>query len=244
MNFENIVKKLSRSLAIIFIFVMADSLYLSAKGFNWVDGRLILVNSAEASPINDANGQNDTTPSLFDMNPQYVLGDKNAPVTIYEFSSLGCSHCASFHLNTLPKLKKDYIDTGKVKLIFADFPIDAKSMKGAMLARCMPEDKYFDFLNLMFKKQLSWSLSFKTEKIFISYAELEGLDAAKAKACMENDDVAKEIMAIRQDGMEKLKIQGTPVFLIRGSQGEEMIHGAPDYESLQQIINKYLDVNK
>lgn len=240
MNFENIIKRLSQFLAIAFIFFMADGFYLSAKGFNWVDGNLVLVKPAEASQPLSATA----TPSLFEMSSPFVLGDKNAPVTIYEFSSLGCSHCADFHLNMLPKLQKEYIDTGKVKLIFADFPIDSKSMKGAMLARCMPEDKYFDFLSLMFKKQLSWSLSFKTEKILTSYAELEGLDAAKAKACMEDDEMAKEIMSIRQDGMEKLKIQGTPSFLVRSALGEEIIHGVPSYEELQQVLNKYLGVNK
>lgn len=244
MSFENIVKRLSQFLAVAFIFFMADGFYLSAKGFNWVDGNLVLVKPAEASQPISVGADNGATPSLFDMTSPFVLGNKNAPVTIYEFSSLGCSHCADFHLNTLPKLEKEYINTGKVKLIFADFPIDSKSMKAAMLARCMPEDKYFDFLSLLFKKQLSWSLSFKTEKILTSYAELEGVDAAKAKACMEDDEMAKEIMSVRQDGMEKLKIQGTPSFLVRSALGEEMIHGVPNYQDLQQILNKYLAVNK
>ena len=244
MNFETIIKRISQVLAAAFVFIMADGFYLSVKGFDWVNGNLVLVRQAEASQRTSNVIQNQTTPSLFNMTAQYVLGDKNAPVTIYEFSSLGCSHCADFHLNTLPKFKQEYIDTGKVKLIFADFPIDAKSMKAAMLARCMPEDKYFDFLSLIFKKQLSWGLSFKTEKIFTSYAELEGIDKAKAKSCMEDDDMAKEIMSIRQDGMEKLNIQGTPAFLIRSKLGEEVIHGAPNYQHLQEVVNKYLGVNK
>ena len=139
---------------------------------------------------------------------------------------------------------RDSIDSGKVKLVFADFPIDAKSMKGAMLARCMPADKYFDFLSLLFKKQLTWGLSFKTEKLLTSYAELEGLSAEKAKACMEDDDAAKEIMSVRQDAMEKLQIQGTPSFLIRSDLGEEVLPGVPDYEKLKEVLNKYLGVNK
>lgn len=216
MTFENIIKRVSQVLAAAFMFLMADGFYLSQKGFNWVDGSLVLVKPAEAS----------------------------VPATIYEFSSLGCSHCADFHLNMLPELKKDYIDSGKVKLVFADFPIDAKSMKGAMLARCMPADKYFDFLSLLFKKQLTWGLSFKTEKLLTSYAELEGLSAEKAKACMEDDDAAKEIMSVRQDAMEKLQIQGTPSFLIRSDLGEEVLPGVPDYEKLKEVLNKYLGVNK
>ena len=233
MTFENIIKRVSQVLAAAFMFLMADGFYLSQKGFNWVDGSLVLVKPAEASVPAAAGG---VVPSRFEMNAAHVLGSADAPVTIYEFSSLGCSHCADFHLNMLPELKKDYIDSGKVKLVFADFPIDAKSMKGAMLARCMPADRYFDFLSLLFKKQLTWGLSFKTEKLLTSYAELEGLSAEKAKACMEDDDAAKEIMSVRQDAMEKLQIQGTPSFLIRSDLGEEVLPGVPDYEKLKEVM--------
>ena len=241
MTFENIIKKISQMLAITFMFVMADGYYLFQKGFDWVDGNLVLVRSAQAAvPVVDGS----VVPSRFEMDEVRVLGNPAAPVTIYEFSSLGCSHCADFHLNMLPQLKKDYIDTGKVKLVFADFPIDGRSMKAAMLARCMPADKYFDFLSVLFKKQLTWGLSFKAEKLLASYAELEGLSKEQANLCMADDDTAKEIMAVRQDALEKLRIQGTPSFLVRGADGEEILPGMPDYETLQEVLNKYLDLNK
>ncbi len=241
MTFENIIKKISQMLAITFMFVVADGYYLFQKGFDWVDGNLVLVGSAQAAvPVVDGS----VIPSRFEMDEVRVLGNPAAPVTIYEFSSLGCSHCADFHLNMLPQLKKDYIDTGKVKLVFADFPIDGRSMKAAMLARCMPADKYFDFLSVLFKKQLTWGLSFKAEKLLASYAELEGLSREEANRCMADDDTAKEIMAVRQDALEKLRIQGTPSFLVRGPEGEEILPGMPDYETLQEVLNKYLDLNK
>ena len=240
MTFENIIKKISQMLAITFMFVMADGYYLFQKGFDWVDGNLVLVRSAQAAVPVDGS----VVPSRFEMDEVRVLGNPTAPVTIYEFSSLGCSHCADFHLNMLPQLKKDYIDTGKVKLVFADFPIDGRSMKAAMLARCMPADKYFDFLSVLFKKQLTWGLSFKAEKLLASYAELEGLSKEQANLCMADDDTAKEIMAVRQDALEKLRIQGTPSFLVRGPDGEEILPGMPDYETLQEVLNKYLDLNK
>ncbi len=241
MTFENIIKKISQMLAITFMFVMADGYYLFQKGFDWVDGNLVLVRSAQAAvPVVDGS----VVPSRFEMDEVRVLGNPAAPVPIYEFSSLGCSHCADFHLNMLPQLKKDYIDTGKVKLVFADFPIDGRSMKAAMLARCMPADKYFDFLSVLFKKQLTWGLSFKAEKLLASYAELEGLSKEQANLCMADDDTAKEIMAVRQDALEKLRIQGTPSFLVRGPDGEEILPGMPDYETLQEVLNKYLDLNK
>lgn len=242
MTFENVIKKISQVLAVAFMFFMADGFYLSVKGFSWVDGQLVLVAPAEAAVSETTVDGGERSP--FTMEPSFVLGSAEAPVTIYEFSSLGCSHCAEFHESILPELKKNYIDTGKAKLVFADFPIDEKSMKAAMLARCMPADKYFDFLGLLFKKQLNWGLSFKTEKLLAGYAATEGLSEEKAKACMKDDAVAANIMAIRQDGMEKLGIQGTPSFLVRGAEGEELLPGLPDYETFAAVIDKYAGVNK
>ena len=242
MTFENIVKRISQILSAFLIFLMADGFYLSQKGFDWVNGQLVLVKTANAAvPV---VSDNNVTPARFDMTPTHILGNPDAPVTIYEFSSLGCSHCADFHLNILPKLKKEFIDTGKVNLVFADFPIDGRSMQAAMLARCMPAEKYFDFLSLLFKKQMNWGLSFKSEKLLIGYAKTEGLSAEQAKACMSDDKVAADIMAIRQDGMEKLQIRGTPSFLIRSAEGEELLPGVPNYDEFEKTINKYLSVNK
>ena len=240
MTFEKIIKIISRTLAFIFVFAMADSFYLSQKGFAWINGELVLVKEANAQvmPV-----KNNVVPAQFVIEEKHVLGDKNAPVTIYEFSSFGCSHCADFHLNYLPKLQKEYIDKGQLKLVFVDFPIDKKSMKAAMLSQCMPEDKYFELLNVLFKKQMSWGLSFKTEKILASYAELLGVDNKKANQCMNNDDVAREIISLQQKAAEQLQIRGTPAFLIRAGKQSEMIYGLQEYEGFQQILNKYLNFN-
>lgn len=249
MTFEKIIGRISRILAVLVIFLIAANFYLSFKGFTWLDGELVLIRPAQAEEPSNANALakryegltvEAVTPSKFEVENVHILGDKNAPVTIYEMSSLGCSHCADFHLNILPQLKKDYIDQGKVKVIFADFPIDQKSMKAAMLARCMPEDKYFDFISLLFKKQMSWGLSFKTEKLLTGYAEMEGMSPEEAKNCMSNDKIASELMDIRQQAIEKLHINGTPSFLVRNAEREEVIPGAPSYDKLKSIINSYL----
>ncbi len=235
--FEKFIKIISRTLATVIMFLLADSFYLSQKGFVWSDGNIVLLKSAQAAeadqkPLDTAN---------FNMKPHHVLGKSDAPVTIYEFSSLGCTHCADFHLDTLPKLQEEFIDIGKVKLIFADFPIDKRSMQAAMLARCMPENKYFDFLAILFKKQMSWGLSFKAEKLLSGYAEVEGITPEEAKVCMDNKDVANDIIYVRQQAMEKLGIRATPSFLIRSADGDEIISGAPDYNDLKEIINKKLE---
>lgn len=237
--FEKVIKIISRTFAAIVVFLLVDGFYLSQKGFVIENGKIFLANEAQAADKQQTEVKSvDTT--AFQMELPFVLGDKNAPITIYEFSSLGCTHCADFHLDTLPKIKKDFIETGKVKVVFADFPIDSKSMKAAMLARCMPKDKYFDFLSVLFKKQLNWGLSFKTEKILASYAEVEGMPVEDANACMNNNAIASEIMYVRQQAMEKLGVMATPTFLVRSAKGEELIAGAPSYEALSNLINGFL----
>ena len=237
--FEKGIGLFSKVITIILVFVMADVFYLTQKGFVWQNGTFVLVKEAQAKVEEKQSKEIDT--SSFSMDPLYVLGEKDAPITIYEFSSLGCTHCADFHLDILPKLKKDFIDAGKVRLIFADFPIDKKSLQAAMLAHCFSEDKYFDFLSFLFKKQITWGLSFKAEKLFVDYAGLNGLSKDKAVECMKDDKLAAEIMYIRQQAMEKLNIQATPSFLIRTVNGDELITGVPNYGDLVKNLNKKLN---
>lgn len=234
--FEKSIKLVSHVLTVLVMFFLTDSFYLTQKGFVLNDGKIELLRSAQAA---ESSLQNIDTRS-FKIDAQYVLGKPNAPITIYEFSSLGCTHCADFHLGILPKLKQDYIESGKVKLVFADFPIDKKSMQAAMLAHCMAQDKYFDFLGLLFKKQLTWGLSFKTEKLLAGYAGGFGLDSETAQKCMKDDKMAAEIMYVRQQAMERLNIKATPSFLVRSSGGDELITGVPSYSEFREVLNKKL----
>ncbi|MBR1647968.1 MAG: DsbA family protein [Alphaproteobacteria bacterium] len=234
--FEKGIKIISRILTVAFMFLIADGFYLSRKGFVFENGQISLVKPAAAQTAPapaDIKGFNIDTP--------YILGNPDAEISIFEFSSLGCAHCADFHLSVLPKLRKDFIDTGKVKLIFADFPIDKKSMQAAMLARCMSEDKYFDFLSTLFKKQLSWSLSFKSEKLLAGYAEMEGLSQEKIQKCLNDDNTAAEIMYIRQQAMEKLDVKATPSFLIKKGDEGEMLTGVPSYDTLKEVLERKIN---
>ena len=174
----------------------------------------------------------------------HVLGKANAPIAIYEFSSFGCYHCAEFHLDVLPKIKKEYIDNGIIKLVFVPFPLEAKSMQATMVSECIKSDKYFDFVNLMFKKQREWGLSRKSEEVFAKYAVLHGLSEDKAKACMDDDDLAREIIAKRQLGMDNFNIQGTPSFLVAYKNEREVRYGAPSFEDIKQIVETHLDNKK
>ena len=88
---------------------------------------------------------------------ELVLGNPNAPVTVIEYASLSCHHCAEFHAGTLPKLKERYIDTGKVKLVFRDFPLEQNALRAAMIARCAGPERRERFVDVFFKQQDGWS---------------------------------------------------------------------------------------
>lgn len=238
MKFERIIKKLSSFVAAVVIFFMAGGVYLSSKGFQMMeDGSIVLVRPVAA--------QEDLTdlpdiPDNFVLPDEHSLGDKSAPVTLYEYSSFGCSHCADFHLHTLPKLKEQFVEQGKLRIVFVPFPIDKESMDAALLAECVEEDKYFPFVEVLFKKQREWGLSRKPDKVLKQYAALSGLPKEKAEACLKNDDNAREILSNRQNGISQLGIQGTPSFVISSQGKSEMLPGIHSYESFAALIEAKL----
>ena len=127
-----------------------------------------------------------------------VLGSSNAKIRVDEYVSLACSHCAEFYNNILPQLEKNYVDTGKVKFILHDFPLDGTSLKAAVVARCMPTDEFFPYVRLLYKNQSTWAYGNLTpEQTLIQYAQLGGLSSEKAKACLGDTKLQDDIIAER-----------------------------------------------
>ena len=87
---------------------------------------------------------------------EFVIGNKDAPITIIEYASMSCSHCATFHNNTLPDIKKEYIDTGKVRMVFRDYPFNYPALLGSMMMRCITNDLRYDYMNALYKLQNTW----------------------------------------------------------------------------------------
>ncbi len=241
MKFENVIKKVSGFIAAFVVFFLTAGFYLSVKGFEMNEnGELVLVNAANAAEEAPAPK---VIPANYVMPQSHAIGEATAPVTIYEYSSFGCFHCADFHLNTLPKIKEKYIDNGQVRLVFVPFPIDRASMSATMLAECVPADKYFAFTELLFKKQREWGMSRDPEKVLKQYAALSGVPSEKAESCLKNDTVAQEILQARQDGITQLGIQGTPSFVISSAAGKELLSGAPTMDKLDEIFTQKLANN-
>ncbi len=145
-----------------------------------------------------------------------VIGDPAAPITIIEYASLTCPHCATFHAESLPQLKKDWIETGKAKLIYRDYPLDKYAATGAMIARCAPKDKYFIFLNAFYAQQNNWSRAQDPVKVLTQLAGLGGMSKDDVDGCLANEALQDGILQMRLEGQMEYGIDSTPSFVVNG----------------------------
>ncbi len=167
------------------------------------------------------------------------LGDPNAPVTIIEYSSLGCSHCKAFHTETLPVLQKEYIDTGKVRLIYRDFPLGNRAMAAAMIARCAPAERYFGMVKLFFAKQSDWSQSEDAIGALSKVAKFGGLSGTDVSACLQNQALIDGLRARAETGQEEHGVESTPTFFIVNN--GEVIKGSLPADAFRERIEAALN---
>jgi protein-disulfide isomerase len=160
------------------------------------------------------------------------LGDPSAPVTIIEYASLSCPHCASFHEERLPWLKKTYIDTGRVRLEFRDFPLNAPALWAAMLAHCAGKDHYFAYLDLLFARQDRWVSGDQVQPRLKRIAQQAGMSGADFDACMADQPLQDQIIKSRADAIDEYGVNSTPTFVIDG----EVINGVPSEADLTRRI--------
>ena len=162
---------------------------------------------------------------------EQVLGDPAAPVTIIEYASLTCPHCAAFHEETLPALKERYIDTGKAKLVMRDFPLDQSALLAAALAHCAGPDRYFAFIDALFGNQAQWARAADPKEALLQLAQLGGLPRDKAEACLADEALLDAILQERLDGQNEYAINSTPSFVIDGEKLEGS-HGIEDFAAV------------
>jgi len=172
-----------------------------------------------------------TPPPLGDR----VLGDAAATVTIIEYASATCPHCASFHKITFPKLKEEFIDTGKVRFIFREFPFDDLALAAFMLARCAPEDKYYPMIEVLYDQQEQWTHNNPRDELF-KIAQLAGFSEESFNTCLKNTDVAKGIIEGRNTAEKDMKIESTPTFFING----KLLRGNEPIEKFREMITAAL----
>ena len=166
---------------------------------------------------------------------EMVYGKEDAPVTIVEYASLTCPHCADFTLNTFPTIKEKYIDTGKVRLIFREFPFDPRATAAFMLARCAPEDRYFPMVNVFFQQLQQWAMAQDGEAALLQIAKLAGFTQESFQACLTNQELLDDINGVRERG-SSYGVNATPTFFING----QKYAGSLSVDDMSAIIDKLL----
>jgi protein-disulfide isomerase len=166
--------------------------------------------------------------------PDMAIGPANAPVTITEYASMTCPHCAAFNENVFPKIKSEYIDTGKIRYVFREFPLDIKAAAGSMLARCIAKDdasKYFTVVDLLFKQQDEWVMKNTTETL-TRIGKQAGLSQQAVEDCLKDQALLDKIAADQKYASEVLKVDSTPTFFVNG----EKIKGETSFEEFDKKI--------
>jgi protein-disulfide isomerase len=161
-----------------------------------------------------------------------VLGNAKAPVTVIEYASLTCPHCANFQRNVFPRVKKEFIDTGKVRFIVREFPIGHTSGTAAIVNRCAPADKYFELFNAFLLRQTEWvSLEIRPDAIY-SVAKSSGMSRETFDKCLTNQSIIDALTEVKQRG-RRFGVKGTPTFFINGQLAAQ---GEVTFEQIKAMI--------
>ena len=197
---------------------------------------LIVLSLAAASP---AVGQTPPKPApgggaALAIHPDdRILGKADAPITIIEYASLTCPHCAHFSVDVLPKLKQKWIDTGKAKLVLRDFPLDEPALRAAMVVRCAPPDKFYPLVDTFFAQQENWVTSRDYRAALEKLAKLAGIGDKQFKTCIEDKKLEDQAVQSRLTAAQQLGVNSTPSFFINGKKFE----GAPTFEAFDQQLS-------
>lgn len=165
---------------------------------------------------------------------EMALGKDDAPISIVEYFSMTCSHCANFHNKTFEALKTKYIDTGKVRFVAREFPFDPRAAAAFMLARCAPKEQYFPFVSMLFKQQASWATAQDGRAALLQMSRLAGFSEETFNACLTNQKLLDDVNAVRERGAKDFGINSTPTFIING----KVYTGDMSIDQMSAILDK------
>lgn len=176
--------------------------------------------------------------------PEMAIGEENAPVTIVEYMSMTCPHCATFHNTTFDEIKTKYVDTGKARFIIREFPFDPRAAAAFMLARCMPSNpqepstptQYFPMVSMLMKQQNTWAAAEDGRAALLQMSKLAGFSQEGFQACLTNQQLLDDVNATMKRGADEFGVNSTPTFLINGKR----YAGAMSVESMSALIDSLL----
>lgn len=164
------------------------------------------------------------------------LGSKDAAVTMIEYASMTCPHCARFHNEVYPDLKRKYIDTGKIRFIFREYPLDQRAHAASMLARCAEENKFFPFLDILFQKQQQWAPPDDWDAQLLKLSQFAGFSKESFIKCLRNVEIAEGVIAVRNRAEKEFQVNSTPSFFIN----DTLYRGNMSFEEIEKIIDPLL----
>jgi protein-disulfide isomerase len=161
--------------------------------------------------------------TLMDEGPlgEHIKGDVNAPITLIKYASMTCPHCRAWHKNVYPTIKENYIDTGKVKYYFREFPFDPSAAAAFMLAQCAGEDKYFTMIDILYDKQSTWARGKVVDELF-KISKLAGFSRESFNACLKDQTLLDNVLSIQKKAAEEYGVNATPTFFINGTRYQNM----------------------
>jgi protein-disulfide isomerase len=166
-----------------------------------------------------------------------AIGKEDAPITIIEYASLTCDHCAAFHAEVLPEIRKQLIDTGKARLVFRDMPWDQYALRAGKMARCAPEDKYFEMIGTLFKNQPLWARSADPARGITDIGIAAGMDEKYLATCFGSDALDTAMAAKAQEGRQKFEVNSTPAFIFM--KGDERLKEFPEFQEIVERLGKH-----
>lgn len=164
-----------------------------------------------------------------------IIGDADAPITIIEYASLTCPHCASFHNDTLPELKSEWLDEGKARLVYRHYPLDGLALRAAMVTNCLEQDRaFFGLLSALFENQQQWARAEDPIAALQKHARLAGLGEERFNSCVEDEPGMNQVIRKLEQARETYEVQSTPTFIINGRK----VEGNRSYEDLAEILEE------
>jgi len=200
-------------------------------------GTTLLLQRERGVVVTPAQAADPSVADLMQPNPlgEMAIGSESAPITVIEYASMTCPHCAHFSETTFPELKKRYIDTGKVRFIFREFPLDRLAFAGFLLARCVPSDKYFPMIETLFAQQRDWVVE-KPLQPMRAIAKQAGVSQEAFDACLEDHKLIEGIEKVRSQAADKFGVNSTPTFFVNGKR----LAGALSIEEMEKEFAPYL----
>lgn len=205
----------------------------------YLDRRQLILGAAALAGLTGLASQGHAAIDIAALNTppaegEMALGPETAKVTVIEYASASCPHCANFHVTTFKDLKKEYIDAGKVRFVFREFPLNDAAFAAFMVARCAPKDKYFPLLDMFFEQQDQWLQAPRDG--LENIAKLAGFTKESFEACLKNEAVAKGIAAVQEKASKEFGVDSTPTFFVNG----ELLKGETSIEEFRKVIDPLL----